>query len=78
MLLFGGEVQVHHDKGAVTIDKDIQFEAPGRVAVLVRELRVSLDKLLRDKIAQPSLEISTHPVLAAIVNLVTMERAGFS
>ena len=78
LLLFGGDVQVHHDKGTVTIDREITFEAPGRVAVLVRELRVSLDKLLSDKIAQPSLEIASHPVLAAIVNLITTERAGFS
>ena len=78
LLLFGGDVQVHHDKGTVTIDKEIAFEAPGRVAVLVRELRASLDKLLRDKIAQPALEIGGHPVLAAIVNLITTERAGFS
>ena len=62
----------------VTIDRDISFEAPGRIAVLVRELRASLDKLLTDKIQTPSLEIASHPVLAAIVNLVTTERAGFS
>jgi hypothetical protein len=48
------------------------------VAVLVRELRVALDKLLADKIATPSLDILAHPVLAAIVNLITTERAGFS
>ena len=72
----GGET--YDSKGTVTIDKEITFEAPGRVAVLVRELRVNLDKLLSDKIAQPSLEIASHPVLAAIVNLITTERAGFS
>ena len=78
LLLFGGDVQVHHEQGTVTIDKEISFEAPGRVAVLVRELRASLDKLLADKIQTPSLQISKHPVLEAIVNLITTERAGFS
>ena len=69
---------VHHDKSTVTIDGEITFEAPGRVAVLVRELRTALDKLLTDKIASPALEIASHPVLGAIVNLLATERAGFS
>ena len=33
LLLFGGEVVVHHDRGTVTIDREITFEAPGRVSV---------------------------------------------
>ena len=80
LLLFGGDVEVHHDHGTVTIDghRDLTIEAPGRVAVLVRELRGRLDVLLRDKIAQPSLDIASHPVLGAIVNLLTTERAAFT
>jgi hypothetical protein len=46
--------------------------------VLVRELRAELDKLLAEKLADPSLEIGTHPVVKAIVNLINTERAGFS
>ena len=78
LLLFGGEVEVSHASGTVTIDGQISFESPGRVAVLVRELRTKLDGLLSEKIAQPTLDISSHPVLAAIVNLITTERAGVS
>ena len=78
LLLFGGEVQVSHSSGTVTIDGQISFEAPGRVAVLVRELRAELDKLLAEKLADPSLEIGAHPVVKAIVNLINTERAGFS
>lgn len=78
LLLFGGEVDVHHDKGTVTIDGKITFESPGRVAVPVRELRANLDKLLREKIAEPSLDIASHPIVEAIVNLIGTERAGFS
>ena len=78
LLLFGGDVEVHHDKSTVTIDGEITFEAPGRVAVLVRELRTSLDKLLREKIASPAIDIASHPVVGAIVNLLATERAGFS
>ena len=78
LLLFGGDVEVHHDKSTVTIDGEITFEAPGQVAVLVRELRSKLDMLLRDKIASPTLEIASHPVMSVIVNLITTEKAGFS
>ena len=76
LLLFGGEVAVHHDKGTVTIDGKITFDAHGRVAVLVRELRAELDKLLLRKISEPSLEIGSHPVLGAIINLIATERAA--
>jgi len=76
LLLFGGQVVVHHDKGTVTIDGMITFDAPGRVAVLVRELRAELDKLLLQKIVDPALEIGSHPVLEAIINLIATERAG--
>ena len=72
------DVDVHHEKSTVTIDGQITLEAPGRVAVLVRELRGELDKLLQDKIAQPSLSIASSPVLEAIINLINTERAGFS
>ena len=78
LLLFGGQVDVHHDKGTVTIDGQVTFEAPGRVAVPVRELRANLDKLLTEKIATPSLDIATHPITTTIVNLLATERAGFS
>ena len=78
LLLFGGEVEVHHDQGTVTIDGQISMEAAGVTAVLVRKLRETLDKLLSDKIAQPALEIQSHPVLATIVDLLKTEKAGFS
>lgn len=76
LLLFGGEVAVHHDRGTVTVDGQITFDAPGRVAVLVRELRAELDKLLMRKIAEPAFEIQHHPILRQIVSLLTTERAG--
>lgn len=78
LLIFGGEVVVHHETNTVTIDSEITFEAPGRVAVLVRELRGWLDKLLLEKIAKPTLQIGAHPVVSAIVHLITTEKAGLS
>ena len=71
-------MQVHHDKGTVTIDKQIEFESPGRTAVLVRELRAELDRLLHEKIRSPGLQIGEHPVIQAIIGLIAHEKAGFS
>jgi hypothetical protein len=73
LLLFGGNVSINHDRGSVTVDSQFSFEAPGRVAVLVRELRAECDSLLREKIEDPARDIRSHPVLAAIVNLLSNE-----
>ena len=78
LLLFGGKVDVHHDRGTVTIDGKITFESPGRVAVPVRELRANLDKLLSQKIQEPGMDITSHPIVTAIVNLLATERGGFA
>ena len=74
LILFGGSVVVDHDRGTVTVDKKIVIESPGRVAVLVRELRGELDKLLERKIRDPCFEIAGHPVLKAIVQILREDR----
>ena len=78
LLIFGGEVKIHHESATVTIDDEITFTAPGRVAVLLRELRGWMDKLLLEKITTPALQIGAHPVLSTIVHLFATERAGYS
>jgi ATP-dependent RNA helicase DHX57 len=42
LLLFGGQLEVVHDKGLITVDGWAQFKAPGRIGVLVRELRAQV------------------------------------
>jgi len=71
LLLFGGDISVEHDKQLISVDDWIKFKAPGRIAVLVKELRKFLDRLLQDKIHDPSLYVSSSPVLTAIVQLIT-------
>jgi len=39
----------------------------------VRELRAECDNLLRAKLENPALEIRSHPVLTAVVNLLSTE-----
>jgi hypothetical protein len=45
LLLFGGALEVHHEKGLLTVDGWAQFKAPGRIGVLVRELRAQVGGL---------------------------------
>ena len=42
------------------------------------ELRERLDRLLREKLAQPALEIANDPVVEAIVKLMSTEHAAVS
>ena len=66
LLLFGGRIDVLHERGKIVVDKWMYFQAPARVGVLVRELRKSLDLLLTSKIENPSISISDSPIIDAI------------
>jgi hypothetical protein len=69
--------QVRHAEQTITIDGWMEFEAPPRVAVLFRQLRVELDKLLLAKIAAPTAEADlTGRTVGAIVQLL-QEEEGF-
>ena len=49
-LLFGGAIDVLHEKSKIVVDKWMYFQAPARVGVLVRESRKSLDSLPTNKL----------------------------
>ena len=57
LLLFGGEINVMHAEGMLIVDQWMRFRAPVRTAVLVRDLRVEIDNLLQQKVADPSSRI---------------------
>lgn len=67
LVLFGGgdgvQVSLHRGKSVVALDGGwIQFvTADHRVAECLREMRRELDDLLRDKIADTSLDLASHP-----------------
>lgn len=73
LLLFGGEIRVKHERQSITVDDWLQFEAPARIAVLIRELRLKVDSILLDKIQQPSVDISSSPVVTALIRLLTTD-----
>jgi ATP-dependent RNA helicase DHX57 len=71
LLLFGGEISVAHEKQSIAIDNWMHFEAPAKIAVLIRELRNQVDRLLADKIENPALDVTNRGVVAAVVKLLT-------
>jgi len=46
LLFFGGEVSVLHEQQVVKVNDWIKFSTPGRIGVLIKQIRVELDKLL--------------------------------
>ena len=70
LLLFGGDVEVQHSDGTITVDGWIKFKAPARIGVLVMKLRKLLDNALSEKIEDPEMSLIGHPVLEAITKLL--------
>ena len=75
LLLFGGELSVQHEKQTIVIDGHITLAAPARVAVLVREMRTELQKLLARKIAEPAFDMNASSVLEVIIKLLSSDGA---
>ena len=78
LLLFGGDVEVDHERGRVHMDGGwAQFSAPARIGVLVREMRVAVDRLLERHIDAPVAEgednLSSSPVVRAVLELLATE-----
>ena len=75
LLLFGGELSVQHEKQTIVIDGHITLAAPARVAVLVRETRTELQKLMARKIAEPAFDMNASSVLEVVIKLLTSDGA---
>lgn len=75
IMLFGGEIEVQHKKGQMSVDSWMIFRAPARVAVLARELRRELDGLLMRKFEYPDYDLNNESkaVKDAIIRLITLE-----
>jgi ATP-dependent RNA helicase DHX57 len=73
VLLFGGEVSVHHGEGLVRVDGWATFKAPARIAVLVRELRAEVAALLGKKVVDPGLDVGRSRVVEAMHHLLSTD-----
>lgn len=77
LLLFAGDLTVHHDKQLITIDEWMNFKTPTKNAVIFKGLRAELDKLMTKKIESPRIDITQEgkEVVGAIINLLGSEEA---
>ena len=73
LLLFGGETHVDRTSGFIVVGSWIRFHADLKIAVLIKELRKELDKLMLMKVQQPALNISSSPVIEALLRLLTSD-----
>ncbi|KAF4322273.1 hypothetical protein BBO99_00004107 [Phytophthora kernoviae] len=73
LLLFGGRLEVVHEKNLLTLDKFIRFNAVARIGVLIKSMRQHLDRLLMEKIADPRVDIAQSELITAISHLLKSE-----
>eukprot|EP00057_Strongylocentrotus_purpuratus_P033896 XP_793172.4 PREDICTED: ATP-dependent RNA helicase DHX29 [Strongylocentrotus purpuratus] len=75
LLLFGGEIAVHHRERLISVDDWIQFQASAKTAVIFKELRLLLNMFLEKKLANPALQIQDEEVIKALLKLLKSEKA---
>eukprot|EP00053_Salpingoeca_punica_P019408 m.196144 g.196144 ORF g.196144 m.196144 type:complete len:1140 (+) comp17646_c0_seq1:67-3486(+) len=77
LIFFGGKTAPSRDgdQEVLAVDEWITFQAPARTAALVMQLRAELDRLLREKIQRPSLQLSVAGmgVLQGVIELITSQ-----
>jgi ATP-dependent RNA helicase DHX57 len=73
LLLFGGHLEVVHEKNLLTLDGFIRFNAVARIGVLIKSIRQHLDRLLMEKIADPDVDIAQSDLVTAISHLLKSE-----
>lgn len=73
LLLFGGNIDVVHDRNSVVVGGFIDLDAPARIGVLAKQLRARLNELLLEKISRPELDLSANPVVRAVARLLVTD-----
>ncbi|XP_028762862.1 DExH-box ATP-dependent RNA helicase DExH7, chloroplastic isoform X3 [Neltuma alba] len=74
ILLFGGSINVQHQTGLVIIDGWLRLTAPAQIAVLFKELRLTLHSILKELIRKPEIEIVlNNEIIKSIINLLLEE-----
>ncbi|KAJ1980822.1 helicase [Dimargaris xerosporica] len=70
LLFFGGQIRVDHQHQLVHVGPWLCIQAWPRIGVLVELLRRIVEELLQQKIDDPAVDITTHPALPVIVDLL--------
>jgi ATP-dependent RNA helicase DHX29 len=77
LLMFGGEIQVHHDKAQLTVDRWISIKAKAEHGALFSELRTALDEELGERIRgeeRDEQQQESSIVVDAVISLLESER----
>ncbi|XP_045750886.1 ATP-dependent RNA helicase DHX29 isoform X3 [Mirounga angustirostris] len=73
VLLFGGDIEVQHRERLLSIDGWISFQAPVKIAVIFKQLRVLIDSVLRKKLENPKRSLENDKILQIITELIKTE-----
>lgn len=75
ILLFGGNIEVNHEKEEMSVDEWIVFKSQARVAVMARELRRELDALLLRKFSDSTMDLAAEgrAIIDAMILFITQE-----
>ena len=70
MLLFGGAVEVQYTQGTATVDGSIRLRVDAQTAVLIKTLRIALDRELGMRIARPAAaaDATLLPTIVAVLS----------
>ncbi|XP_040277188.1 ATP-dependent RNA helicase DHX29 [Bufo bufo] len=74
ILLFGGDIAVQHRERLLTVDDWIQFQAPVKIAVIFKELRVLIESVLKEKLQNPKMSLEDDEILRIIKELIKTEK----
>ncbi|XP_053825028.1 ATP-dependent RNA helicase DHX29 isoform X3 [Vidua chalybeata] len=73
ILLFGGDIEVQHRERLLTVDGWIHFQAPVKIAVIFKQLRVLIESVLKKKLENPKMSLEDDKVLYIIKELIKTE-----
>ncbi|XP_036878206.2 ATP-dependent RNA helicase DHX29 isoform X1 [Manis javanica] len=73
VLLFGGDIEVQHRERLLSVDGWICFQAPVKIAVIFKQLRILIDSVLRKKLENPKMSLENDKILQIITELIKTE-----
>ncbi|KAJ7415041.1 hypothetical protein WISP_80048 [Willisornis vidua] len=76
ILLFGGDIEVQHRERLLTVDGWIHFQAPVKIAVIFKQLRVLIESVLKKKLENPKMSLEDDKVLQIIKELIKTENGN--
>ncbi|CAN9504535.1 unnamed protein product [Ophioblennius macclurei] len=76
MLLFGGDIDIQHRERLITLDGWIHFQAPVRIGVIFKHLRILMDSLLEKKLENPRMNLEGETTIQLILDLIRSEHAA--